>query len=700
MHKDERKKIQEFKNNNSVEDIKQQTEQKNQATEEVNIKHDDEQKIKKLAIRKLREHKKEDICETETPKEMNSIVVESIQQRRKRLRTKENEAEEDEKERERQRKKEVRAQRQKELQEKRKRAVEERQRAQEEKKKKRLETETTQTVDAGKGKHSHADEKESDQDSVSNIKQPTSQRINKKINVENLETHNSAESNNSNKNKSQPLKEEVKPIEGNEEIVIGSSKTMKHNTAKDATETDTNNKGIELMGTNQQNAKLTSETSQSNQISSFWQIFNLKNYFGKKPTTVLEPQRQLPSQSLSSAQPQLQPQPQLPPQSQRRAEQLSNCHEDKREDENVQQQLSSVTPPLLSHPSPLAAGNDNISISEFVDSDSSFSSVTFFPQSPSRPLATSYPQLTEVGSSSPFLSDSITSNLDGENISSTIGDKHEPFSDLTSAVATSNSATETQLSTLTSAERDRILMPPPLTAPNRILPVNKKQAMDAHNYIAVHLSPNGSNSSQQNSRRSPKLRFGVIKSSQDTNIHSIVPNSTVHSGLPSKENDMNCCSTQKMSEKQQTFREQPSIVQNDSNNRTFSSSEKCLTVKTPSPKKTRPSLQAWMNSPEFQVEIPLDPPDDDDSEPNPARKIPSWCLQENLRKALLEQAKIDPDEIFQNAGLNNCDLNEIFGNNTHSRRRRQRTSSGNWTKDRLLAIEEEQYKIAMGFIKK
>jgi hypothetical protein len=47
------------------------------------------------------------------------------------------------------------------------------------------------------------------------------------------------------------------------------------------------------------------------------------------------------------------------------------------------------------------------------------------------------------------------------------------------------------------------------------------------------------------------------------------------------------------------------------------------------------------------------------------------------------------------------DLNEIFGNRSiRSKRRHQRTSSGNWSKDRLLPSEEESYKIAMGFVKK
>jgi len=55
--------------------------------------------------------------------------------------------------------------------------------------------------------------------------------------------------------------------------------------------------------------------------------------------------------------------------------------------------------------------------------------------------------------------------------------------------------------------------------------------------------------------------------------------------------------------------------------------------------------------------------------------------------------RFDPDEIFPE--VQTCDLQAIFD----SKRTRyiRRTSSGNWTKDRVTAVEKLTYKRAMGY---
>jgi hypothetical protein len=62
------------------------------------------------------------------------------------------------------------------------------------------------------------------------------------------------------------------------------------------------------------------------------------------------------------------------------------------------------------------------------------------------------------------------------------------------------------------------------------------------------------------------------------------------------------------------------------------------------------------------------------------------------------QSQLDPDDVFGNEFPKTCDLEEIFGGPQEMRKRyRHRTSSGNWTKDKLMPHEEVAYKKRMGF---
>lgn len=70
-----------------------------------------------------------------------------------------------------------------------------------------------------------------------------------------------------------------------------------------------------------------------------------------------------------------------------------------------------------------------------------------------------------------------------------------------------------------------------------------------------------------------------------------------------------------------------------------------------------------------------------------------WTRKENLYPALIAQANFDPDNIFGSAFPKTCDLEKIFG----KRKFRPRSSSVNWSSDRLLKSEEIEYKKAMGY---
>lgn len=82
------------------------------------------------------------------------------------------------------------------------------------------------------------------------------------------------------------------------------------------------------------------------------------------------------------------------------------------------------------------------------------------------------------------------------------------------------------------------------------------------------------------------------------------------------------------------------------------------------------------------------------------KKIPLWAQRANLLPALEQQyngciggRRVDPDEIFQE--VQTCDLEAIFGGK--KARYTRRTSSGNWTQDKVTTAEKLVYKRTMGF---
>ncbi|KAI2502583.1 inner centromere protein [Fragilaria crotonensis] len=93
-----------------------------------------------------------------------------------------------------------------------------------------------------------------------------------------------------------------------------------------------------------------------------------------------------------------------------------------------------------------------------------------------------------------------------------------------------------------------------------------------------------------------------------------------------------------------------------------------------------------------------DSDESDDSGSGPKKKIPDWAQKENLITALKQQYdengnRLDPDALFPE--VETCDLEAIFDKKRN--RFKKRTSSGNWTKDRVTAAEKLVYKRTMGF---
>eukprot|EP00566_Odontella_aurita_P007020 CAMPEP_0113590312 /NCGR_PEP_ID=MMETSP0015_2-20120614/36601_1 /TAXON_ID=2838 /ORGANISM="Odontella" /LENGTH=753 /DNA_ID=CAMNT_0000496483 /DNA_START=49 /DNA_END=2309 /DNA_ORIENTATION=- /assembly_acc=CAM_ASM_000160 len=91
---------------------------------------------------------------------------------------------------------------------------------------------------------------------------------------------------------------------------------------------------------------------------------------------------------------------------------------------------------------------------------------------------------------------------------------------------------------------------------------------------------------------------------------------------------------------------------------------------------------------------------DSEEEQSPKKKIPKWAQRSNLIPALEKQymdgpGRIDPDNIFPE--VSTCDLTMVF--DKKKSRYQKRTSSGNWTKDRVTAQEKLVYKRTMGYAK-
>lgn len=90
---------------------------------------------------------------------------------------------------------------------------------------------------------------------------------------------------------------------------------------------------------------------------------------------------------------------------------------------------------------------------------------------------------------------------------------------------------------------------------------------------------------------------------------------------------------------------------------------------------------------------------DEDKTPSPKKRIPRWARSVNLGPALqrqfLDPNRLDPEQIFHD--IQTCNLEDIF--DQKRARYSKRTSSGNWTNDKVTAMEKLVYKRQMGFTK-
>eukprot|EP00559_Dactyliosolen_fragilissimus_P000490 CAMPEP_0184862638 /NCGR_PEP_ID=MMETSP0580-20130426/7074_1 /TAXON_ID=1118495 /ORGANISM="Dactyliosolen fragilissimus" /LENGTH=689 /DNA_ID=CAMNT_0027360591 /DNA_START=144 /DNA_END=2210 /DNA_ORIENTATION=+ len=127
--------------------------------------------------------------------------------------------------------------------------------------------------------------------------------------------------------------------------------------------------------------------------------------------------------------------------------------------------------------------------------------------------------------------------------------------------------------------------------------------------------------------------------------------------------------------------------------------EKIRSGKSPSSLKQHQKPPSPMETYEMSDRGESDSEEESDYEDrSPKKKIPSWAQKSKLIPALENQflnGKVDPDEIFHE--VSTCDLEAIF--DQKKKRYIKRTSSGNWTKDRVTASEKLVYKRTMGFNK-
>eukprot|EP00587_Corethron_hystrix_P001965 CAMPEP_0113314852 /NCGR_PEP_ID=MMETSP0010_2-20120614/10746_1 /TAXON_ID=216773 ORGANISM="Corethron hystrix, Strain 308" /NCGR_SAMPLE_ID=MMETSP0010_2 /ASSEMBLY_ACC=CAM_ASM_000155 /LENGTH=614 /DNA_ID=CAMNT_0000171219 /DNA_START=213 /DNA_END=2057 /DNA_ORIENTATION=- /assembly_acc=CAM_ASM_000155 len=94
---------------------------------------------------------------------------------------------------------------------------------------------------------------------------------------------------------------------------------------------------------------------------------------------------------------------------------------------------------------------------------------------------------------------------------------------------------------------------------------------------------------------------------------------------------------------------------------------------------------------------------DSEDERAPRKRVPEWARNSNLNEAIIKQYAqcngedlIDPDSIFPE--VHSCNLQDIFQQKKLKYSRR--TSSGNWTEDKITIMENLVYKRNMGFMAK
>lgn len=78
--------------------------------------------------------------------------------------------------------------------------------------------------------------------------------------------------------------------------------------------------------------------------------------------------------------------------------------------------------------------------------------------------------------------------------------------------------------------------------------------------------------------------------------------------------------------------------------------------------------------------------------------MPKWADSPELRQALRQQSRLDPDTVF--GPIKPLQMEEIFKGKANSLKFRPRSSSANWSgPDRLTPQEIQEYVRAMGYNK-
>lgn len=111
------------------------------------------------------------------------------------------------------------------------------------------------------------------------------------------------------------------------------------------------------------------------------------------------------------------------------------------------------------------------------------------------------------------------------------------------------------------------------------------------------------------------------------------------------------------------------------------------------------SLEAatTMPDPLESIEIASYRTEGETSEEDEDEEVPAWVRQENLRRGLIDQQRMDPDELFQETDKS-CSLEQIFQGPAENSNRdmKRRGSTGCWQADSLTWQEENAYKANMG----
>jgi len=147
--------------------------------------------------------------------------------------------------------------------------------------------------------------------------------------------------------------------------------------------------------------------------------------------------------------------------------------------------------------------------------------------------------------------------------------------------------------------------------------------------------------------------------------------------------------------KKQRFKIEPNTNNNNNNIKKTNDNESRSRSKSKSKSKSKKLVQPTQY---ILSDYDSEFSDSDVDEEACGKFIPPWARRSKPKEAMKKLKAIDPDTIFGRMLYKSCDLEILFADWPSRTKYRQRSASGDWTKDQSSWAEENGYKKDMGWI--